>query len=148
MPEPVAADRSAAGRLAAIVTSREFKFLLVGGFNTLFGLALFLAFHAMLGDRLPYLAILVLTYAFGVVVAFTTQRVFVFQVKGQIGRDLPRFVLVQVSALAANAALLTLLVEASDVPVALAQVISLIVIVIGTYFGHLLFSFRRPEGDS
>jgi len=146
MPEPAAAtDGSALRRLRALVRSREFRFLLVGGFNTVFGLVLFVAFHALLGDQVPYLVVLTASYAVGIVVAFTTQRLFVFQVEGQVAKDLVRFVLVQLTALGTNAVLLTLLVEVVGAPVVLAQVIALGVIVVGTYFGHLFFSFHRHE---
>ncbi len=71
-------------------------------------------------------------------------RRFVFRVRGHVWLDLARFEVVNLAALGLNAVLLPLLVEVAGLPVILAQVVAGGLAVIGTYFGHLLFSFRRP----
>lgn len=134
-------------RLVAVVTRRESRFLVVGGFNTVFGLGVFAALHAALGDSVPYLLVLLPTYAIGIVVSFITQRLFVFQVTGTVGTDLARFTVVQLGALALNAVVLPLVEETTNLPVVVAQAVALGVVVISTYFSHLHFSFRR-SGDT
>jgi putative flippase GtrA len=126
-----------------LATRKEVLFVIVGGLNTLIGFALFLVFHGLIGDRLTYQFTLVPTYAVGTLIAFGTQRWMVFRVRGQVLGDLARFTGVQACALALNAVVLTLLTETLDLPVVLGQAVSLAVVVIASYFAHLLFTFRR-----
>ncbi|MEX0429643.1 GtrA family protein [Nocardioides sp. DS6] len=128
----------------ALLRRREVAFLLVGGTNTLLGLAAFTALYYLWGDTLHYLGSLVLAYAVGIIVGFVLHRRFVFRVEGNVLVDLLRFTSVQVTSLALNAALLPLMVEVVHLPVVPAQVVSLALVVVASYFGHLLFSFRRP----
>lgn len=130
-----------------LLRRREVLFLIVGGTNTLLGLAVFALLYSLWGDTLHYLGALVLAYAVGIAVGFTLQRRFVFRVEGNVLLDLLRYTGVQCVALALNSAVLPVLVEAAGVPVLPAQVVSLVVVVVATYFGHLLFSFRRPASE-
>jgi putative flippase GtrA len=124
----------------ALLDRREVRFLIVGGGNTVLGLALFAGFHALVPH---YLVALVLTYAVGIVVAFVTQRLFVFGNAAPALPALARFTAVQLLVLALNAAVLTVLVEWVGAPVLLSQAIAVVVVVVSSYFGHLLFSFRH-----
>lgn len=145
MADP-SARSSELGLIRATWARREIRFLVVGGFNTLFGLFLFAASHLVLGDDVPYLVLLVPTYGIGVPVAFTMQRMFVFDAHGgSVLVDFARFTLVQLTSIGLNAVLLVLFVEVLALPVLPAQALTLAVIVVMTYFGHLLFSFRRPS---
>lgn len=136
------------GSIRAMLTSREARFLVVGGLNTLIGLAIFATLHLLLGDRVDYLVTLVLTYAVGTVIAFALQRRLVFGAGAAPLTDLARFTLVQVGALALNAVLLHLLVEVAGIWVIAAQVVALGIVVVTSYFSHLLFSFRRSDPPS
>ncbi|MFL6156076.1 MAG: GtrA family protein [Marmoricola sp.] len=136
---------SPTGTLRGLWARRELRFLVVGGFNTLFALVLFTASHLLIGDDVPYLVLLVPTYGIGIPVAFTMQRLLVFDTEGgSVLVDLARYTLVQLTSVALNAVVLTGLVELLSFPVLLGQVVTLVLIVVVTYFGHLLFSFKRP----
>jgi putative flippase GtrA len=124
---------------------REFAFLVVGGANTVFSLAVFALLHASVGDRAPYLALLLVTYAIGIVVSFVSQRLLVFRVQGRPLGDFLRFVAVQLVAFALNAVLLAAVVEVAGVPVVPAQAVALATVVVVTYYSHLHFTFRRPR---
>jgi putative flippase GtrA len=124
---------------------REIRFLVIGGTNTVLGLGLFASFHALLGDDVPYLALLAPTYAVSIPIAFALQRTFVFDAEGGNWMvDLARYTFVQLSSIGLNALLLVAFVEWLDLPVLLAQTVTIAVIVVVTYFSHLMFSFRRP----
>jgi putative flippase GtrA len=133
--------------LASPARRRELMFLTVGGANTAVSLAVFAGFHAVLSGHVHYLVMLMLTYAIGIVVSFTTQRLLVFRVQGSLLADFARFTLVQLLAFVLNALILSVIVEAVGVPVVPAQVIALALVVVATYFSHLHFSFRRSEAD-
>ncbi|HET6152424.1 MAG TPA: GtrA family protein [Marmoricola sp.] len=139
---------SLTGRIRTAWSRREVRFLVVGGLNTLLALVLFSGARLILGSGLPYLLLLVPTYGIGVPVAFTSQRLLVFDAPGgNAWVDFARYSMVQLTSVGLNALLLAGLVELLSVPVLVAQVVTLAVIVVVTYFGHLLFSFRRPSSD-
>jgi putative flippase GtrA len=129
----------------AKLTGQESRYVIVGLFNTAFGLGVFAALHAALGDAIPYWLLLVPTYAIGIVVSFLTQRYLVFQVRGQFGTDLARFTVVQLGALGLNAIALPLVRESTGLPVVVSQAVALAIVVVITYFSHLHFSFRRTQ---
>lgn len=144
MPDSVVRPTALTWILARL-TGQESRFVIVGLFNTAFGLGVFAALHTLFGDEVPYLLVLLPTYAIGIVVSFFTQRRLVFKVRGQLWTDLGRFTMVQLGALGLNAVALPLVRETSGLPVVVSQAIALGIVVIITYFSHLHFSFRRDE---
>jgi putative flippase GtrA len=126
-----------------LLQRREVAFLVVGAFNMAIGLGLFAVLLHFLGDRMHYLAVLGLTYALSITSAFVMHRRFVFKVKSQVLVDFVRFCIVQLGAVVLNALVLPLLVEAAGLPVLPAQVLSLGIVVVLSYAGHLWFSFHR-----
>lgn len=119
------------------------RFLLVGAFNTGFGFVLFALLLHLAGHRVHYLVILVAATLVAVLVAFAGYRAFVFRVRGNILRDLGRFSLVYLAALAVNLVALPLLVEACGVPILVAQAIVVAGTVVASFLAHRSFSFRR-----
>jgi putative flippase GtrA len=126
-----------------LLQRREFAFLVVGAFNMALGLSLFAVLLYVLGDQMHYLGVLGLTYALSIASAFFMHRRFVFKVKNQVLVDFVRFCIVQLGAVALNAVVLPILVEAFGLPVFPAQVVSLGIVVVLSYLGHLWFSFHR-----
>lgn len=121
-------------------------YLLVGAWNTLFGYGLFAGLQLWLGDRVHYLAILVVATVAAILNAFAGYRRFVFRVEGSVLRDLARFSVVYLGAFAVNLALLPLLVELAGLPVLVAQAMVVAGTVVASFFAHRHFSFRRPDG--
>lgn len=146
--EPARADDASRGPVATVIRllqERRVRFLIVGGLNTVIGFGLFVGFHHVFGnDFLGYMSALVLANALAMIVAFTLHRRFVFEVRGQVLLDLARFVTVNLGMLGTNAVLLPFLVEVVGLPVVPAQVVATVGIVVVSYLGHSLFSFRRP----
>ena len=130
--------------LLRVVRDQRVAFLIVGGINTVVGLALFIVFQSTLGDQVGYLGSLVLAYAVALAVAFSLHRRFVFRVRGHILRDYTRFVLVNLGAFGSNAVLLLAFAELTPLPVIPAQVLALSLTLVLSFFGHRLFTFRRP----
>jgi putative flippase GtrA len=109
------------------------------------GLVAFAVLERSFGARIGYLGALVLAYAVGIAVGFVLHRRFVFRVEGNVLVDLVRYVGVQAVALGLNAGILPVLVEGAGLPVLPAQVLAVALVVVATYFGHALVSFRRPS---
>jgi len=137
--------RSATSLVLAPWRREEIRYLVVGGFNTVVGLALYAGFHALLGRQLGYLLVLVPAYAVGIVVSFITQRYLVFGARGQVVQQFLRFTSVQLSGLGLNALVLALIHVTTSIPAVPAQAISLFFVAVATYFSHKFFSFRRTH---
>lgn len=128
-----------------LLADQRVRYLLVGGYNTVFGYGLFTALYLWVGDWAPYLALAVVSNVAGVLNAFVSYRLLVFQVKGNVVRDLLRFSSVYLVAFVLNLVLLPVAVEVLGIPPLPAQGVVLVTTVVISYIGHKHFSFRRPE---
>ena len=133
--------------LARLLKDERVRFLLIGGFNTVFGYALFVLFQFLWGDTAGYLVSLYVSYVISILVAFVLHRRFTFQVRGtaNIWTDFVRFVGVYLVALAINTIALPLLVEVAGLDPLIAQAIVVVVTTVLSYVGHKFFSFRRAK---
>lgn len=134
-----------AERLRALFRHQGVRYVLVGGWNTVFGYGVFAAMHLTLGDVVHYLVLLVAATVLAILNAFVGYRLLVFEVRGNVLGDLARFSVVYVGAFLANLALLPLLVEVAGLPVLLAQAFVVAATVVASFFAHRSFSFRRPS---
>lgn len=135
-------------RDAGKAPARGVRFLLVGGFNTVFGYACFVGLQQTLGARTHYLVVLLIAHIISVLVAFVLYRMLVFQVTGRILGDLWRFWSIYLVALAINLVALPLLVELGGLPVVLAQALVLVGTVGLSFLAHGRFSFYRPQSPA
>lgn len=135
------------GAFIRVLRDQHVRFVLVGGVNTVVGLAWFVLIHLAIGSA-GYMVTLVLSHVAAVICAFLLHRTLVFKVHGHFWRDLARFELVNLTALGINAALLPIAVELAGIPVIPAQVLIAAVTVAVSFFGHRGFSFRRPSSPS
>ena len=141
--------KDVAGRVAH---DQRFRFLLVGGINTGFGFLVFVVLDLTLGRALDNrgltiiasIATLLIAHTIASVLAFILYRRFVFRVSGNVPIDFIRFESVYAVPLAVNLLVLPVLV-ALGIPRILAQGCIIVVTTIFSYFGHRLFSFRRPN---
>ena len=133
----------AAAEDAAALRARGLRFIVVGVFNTLFAVAVFVLLQKWLGHVAGYLVVLVLAHLVGVLEAYALHRLLVFQVRGHVLRDLARFESVYLVALGLNALLLPLLVEICDLPVITSQILIVAVTAVVSFVGHSRFSFHR-----
>jgi putative flippase GtrA len=131
-----------AGRAFA---DRRIRYVIVGGWNTVFGYAAFAGLTLSLHQRLHYVVILLIGHIVTVSQGFVLHRSVVYRVTGHLFRDFSRFQMMYAGALAANAALLVALVHSAHLPVLLAQALIVTALPLVTYFGHKHFTFRRSE---
>jgi len=121
------------------------RFVLVGCLNTAVGLGFFALLDALIGGsgHYAYLAAVLVAQFLGVQFAFCTQRLIVFRARGgRIIHELMRFWLVYAIGIAANLAVLPLLVELAGIAVFPAQVIFTVGLAIATYLAGRTFVFR------
>lgn len=121
-------------------------FLAVGGFNAVFGYAMFIVFEWVFGGtfgRFGYLVSLVCAYAVAIFVAFLLYRYLVFRVRGHFWLDLARFTLVNLFTLGVNAVVLPVVVELTGARPIVAQAGAALFAAVVGYLAHKHFSFRR-----
>ena len=136
------------GLLLRIVRRQEIAFAMVGGFNTLLGMVLTVAWLKILGAGWPPAAAVALAYCVSIVVAFILHRTLVFRVRGHIVRDFVRFIGVNSGGLVLNMLLLQLAVGVLDLPETPSTIMVMGLVAIVSFFGHRHISFRRVPTDS
>ena len=127
--------------VARWTADQRLRFLVAGGWNTLFGYLTFVALYALLHDRLHYLLIGVLSHAIAVVNAFVAHRFFVFRSRGSWRGEFLRFNVAQFSVLGAGLVALWLLVDVGGLRPFVAQAIVTMGAVCVSYVAHRRFSF-------
>ncbi|NEW41647.1 GtrA family protein [Nocardia cyriacigeorgica] len=134
------------GPLLRLVRRQELAFAVVGGFNTLLGIVLTVAWLAVLGDDVPPSVAVVVAYCLSVFVAFVLHRTLVFRVRGHLIRDFLAFVAVNSGGLLMNVVLLELAVTVLGFPDEPAAVVVMGFVAVVSFFGHRHISFRRRVG--
>jgi putative flippase GtrA len=132
------------GPLLDLVKNDKIAFVIVGAANTAIGFFWFILFELTVGQVAGYMVSLILAHVAAVLCAFVLYRTLVFRVTGHVVRDLVRFELVYLSALAVNAVLLPISVEVVGIPPIPSQFLIVFVTAVMSYVGHKHFSFRRP----
>jgi putative flippase GtrA len=118
-------------------------YLVVGGWNTVFGYGVWALLQYLLGAHLHYLVIVALSWPIAVLNAYCGYRVLVFRSQGSVLRELPRFSVVYLAALAVNLALLPVALAVLPFTIYLVQALFTALVVVGSYLGHRYFSFRN-----
>ncbi len=123
-------------------TRRRFLYLVVGGWNTLFGYLLFSALYYLLSNRLSYVLIFIASYAVSTLNAYWGYKRFVFKTATRFITEFPRFALVYVGALAVNLVVFPWLTTTLGLNPYLSQGLFTVVLVATTYIVNQRFSFR------
>lgn len=128
-----------------LLKDERVRFLLVGGFNTAFGFAVFSVLQYTVGSEITIFGSLYISHVVASMVAFSLYRRFVFSVNGNYWRDLVRFQSVYLVPLLINTILLPIIISVLGLNPYLAQAVTTVVLIIFSYFGHKFFSFKRPD---
>lgn len=131
--------------LQKLQSDQRFRFLVVGGFNTIFGFLNFVWIQALFGHKISYMGSFLMSYILTFSVAFFLHRKVVFKVSGHVWKDLLRFQSVYLVPLTINLVVLPLLVSGLKVNVYLAQALAVVFNTFISYVGHKYVSFRRPK---
>ena len=120
----------------------QLLYLVVGGWNTVFGYGVWALLQSLLGDHLHYLVVVVLSWPFAVSNAYVGYRYIVFRSRGPVLRELPRFSLVYLATLLVNLALLPVALRVLPFNIYAVQAVFATAVVICSYLGHKYYSFR------
>lgn len=131
--------------LSRLVKLQLFRFLVTGGWNTIFSYAVFSGLYFAFSDKVHYLIILTVSTVLGVTNAYICHKIFVFRTKGGYLREYLRFYAVYSVQIGINYVSLPILIKAGMSPY-LAQGLIVGITTAGTYLGHKHISFA-PKRD-
>jgi putative flippase GtrA len=146
-------SNSVLGRPARFYFRRreQLLYLLVGGWNTVFGYGIWALLQFLLGNHLHYLVVVLISWPIAVLNAYIGYRYVVFRSRGSILREFPRFSLVYVVTLVVNLALLPIALQVLPINIYAVQALLTVLVVVCSYLSHKHFSFRGghlgPTGD-
>ena len=124
--------------------SRKLRFLVVGGWNTLFGYLSFYVLYLLAADRLHYLIIAILAHFVAVTQSYVMQRRLVFRSDAPVASEFLRFNVSLIGTLLFGLLAMALLVEAAGLSPLAAQAIVILMSVILSYVLHSRMSFAAP----
>lgn len=128
---------------------QKIRYLLVGGWNTVFSYATFALLYFLLASSIHYIALLVVNYIIGITNAYICYKFLVFKTRGNYLREYIRFYVVYGFAFFLNIALLPIFIEVFKLHPLISQAFILFFIVIISYTGHKNYSFKtgnQPQG--
>ena len=136
-------DDRTVGRLVRLYPHRreQILYLVVGGWNTVFGYGVWALMQFVLGDHLHYLVIVLLSWPIAVLNAYLGYRYIVFRSRGPLLRELPRFSTVYVATLLAPLVVLPLALAVLPFSIYVINGAFTCVVVVASYLAHRHFSF-------
>jgi putative flippase GtrA len=123
----------------------QLLYLVVGGWNLVFGYGAWASLQYLLGGYLHYLVVIVLAWPIPVLNAYLGYRYIVFRSRGPVLKELPRFSLVYLAMLLVNLALLPVALRVLPFNIYVIQALFTAVVVVCSYLGHKHFSFRGGQ---
>lgn len=123
--------------------NQKIRFLLVGGFNTVFAYGVFVGLYQLAG--LNYNLALIMQYFITVNVSIFTMRYYVFQSHGNLKAEYVKAGSVYVGMYFFNAFALNFFVIVLNLGPVIGQALYLVVSTIITYILHKYFSFRNKK---
>jgi putative flippase GtrA len=126
---------------------RRLLYLIVGGWNTLFGYLSFAAAYYLLVERLGsvYAVAFIASYSLAILNAYWGYKLVVFRTRTKFLKEFPRFAVVYVVALAVNLLVFPWLTKTLGINPYLSQAIFTVGLVICTYVVNKRFSFRQEQ---
>ncbi len=123
----------------------KIRFLLVGGFNATVSYLMYVGFVLWLGEE-KYWISMTLAWIFSSFVSFTTQKIFVFQTKGNVidwFHEYIKCVGVWIIAYLINAVMLEIFVRIANINVYMAQFLAIVCTTVSSYILFKYFAFRK-----
>lgn len=128
------------------MAKKPVRYLLVGGWNTVFGYCAAVGLYYILSPALHIIVISALANILAISMSFATYKVFVFRTTGNWWREYARSYVVYGSAAVIGTVILWLLVDVFHIRIWLAQAGTMGAVVVLSYFAHDRFTFRLKAG--
>ena len=125
---------------------RPIRFLIVGGWNTLFGIATFTAlWHLTRPIGMHYILVAIIANVIAITAAYAAYKIFVFQTRGNVIREYLRFCASYAAIVGAQFAGLAFCVSILHIQPVIANVLVVGVSVAISWLLHNHFTFRRKS---
>ena len=121
------------------------RYLIVGVWNTAFGMAVYAGLYHWRGNRVHYLVLLIPSNILAVTNAYVCYKLFVFKTKGNILREYFRCYLVYGGLMLVGAAAMFLLVERLGLSPTVANCVCVALTTVVSYLAHRNFSFSSVQ---
>ena len=126
----------------------KIRFLLAGGFNTIFGLAFYPLLMWTFGPHgLNYMVALIISQVICVIVAFVTQKTMVFRTRGNVISEMIKFSSFYMIYFVFVAAFLAIVVEIFHVNPILGQFCLSLAVIFISYFWHSRITFKHSKAQ-
>jgi len=122
-----------------LLEHREFRFLIVGGINTVVGYGSYALF---LSINTPYLIANTISTIIAVINSYLWNRFFTFKSKGKAINEIIRFSFVYLVSYLISMLFLFLIVDYFKTNVYIAGILNIIITTTISWFGHKNFSFK------
>ncbi len=122
--------------------AEQIRYLLVGGWNTLFGYGVYAVLYLLLRHRISYIAIIVPTWIVSITNAYLGYKFVVFRTRGNYLREYLKTYLVYGVAFLVNLALLPVFVEVLGWNPLVGQAVVGVFTVVISYVAYKYFAFR------
>jgi len=116
-------------------------YLLVGGWNTVFGMGVYAALYYGLGTRVHYLVLLIPSNILAITNAYVCYKLFVFKTRGHVLREYFRCYVVYGGMMVLGAALLFALVKGLKLSPVVANCVCIAATTVVSYLAHRTYSF-------
>lgn len=124
---------------------RIVRYLLVGGWNTIFGILVYTVLFETIGNKVHYLLLAIPSNILAITNAYICYKLIVFRTKGNIIREYLRCYLVYGTSALLGMSGLFILVSGLKIYPVLANILVTFTTVAISYFGHKYFSFRSKD---
>lgn len=121
------------------------RYLLAGAWNTLFGYSLMVYLYNVFNKQLHIVVVAFLSSFIAISMSFITYKCFVYKTKGGWLVEWLRSFIVYGVATLISIFLLWLFVEVIKINIYISQALSSILVILGSYFGHRNFTFKKHE---
>ncbi|NQW58327.1 MAG: GtrA family protein [Polynucleobacter sp.] len=124
------------------------RFLVVGGFNTIFGLGLYPFLYFILGAAngpIGYLHLLLISQLICVSISYFGNKIFVFRSKNSSISEYGRFWLYHLLVIGVNLLLLPLIMNGLSVNPMIAQTLFSVLVIITSYVWHSKITFIKKS---
>jgi putative flippase GtrA len=123
---------------------QEFRFLLIGGINTIFGISIFPFLYYIFSPlRVGYIVIFILSFFFATLFSFCTNKYIVFRTSGDVLSEYLKFMSFQSFHFLINIIFLPLVVETFKFTPLFVQPAFVVLVVITSYFWYSKKTFIR-----
>lgn len=124
-------------------SSPSFRFLVVGGWNFVFGYGVFAALYRIFGGSWTDWSITAVATVLGITMSFITHRYITYRSKGCWWNEYFRFYVVYGAQSLLNIALIWLFVTRMKQNAYVVQFIITVALTVASYWAHKIFSFKK-----